>query len=359
MTTTHDVEFRPVLVPSDAHGADAADFRRMTAIRNDVYREISGFDDQRISPEELLPVYRPDEHQRRYLWLVLVGGEVAGRIGLDIPLEEGSRTAYGLIELSRSVWGRGVGTQAHALFETGARAAGRSILQTWVEHPAAAGEQLTPPTGFGHLPRDHAARFLLRHGYTLEQVVRVSAYDMGAPVADLRAHLAEAERAAAGYRVLQWTLPTPEAAVAGYAWMKSRMSTDAPSAGLVSDEEVWDDDRLRAHDARYIDGGRTMLVTAAEHIATGELCAFNELVIGTDGSAASSQEDTLVLASHRGHRLGMLVKAAGLLAWRDVAPRSPRVTTYNAEENRPMLDINEALGFVPRSYEGAWKKVLI
>lgn len=356
MTITNDLEFRPVAVPPDAHGPDAADFRRMTTIRNHVYREISGHDDDRISPAELLPLYRSDEHERRTLWLVLLGGEVVGRLGLDIPLEEGSRTAYGLIELTRSVWGRGIGTQAHALLEAGAREEGRSILQTWVEHPAAEGEQLTPPTGFGHLPRDHSARFLLRHGYTLEQVVRVSAYDMGSPVADLRAHLAHAERAAAGYRVVQWTLPTPEAAVAGYAWMKSRMSTDAPSAGLVSDEEAWDDERLRSHDARYIDGGRTMLVTAAEHIASGELCAFNELVIGTDDSAASSQEDTLVLGTHRGHRLGMLVKAAGLLAWHDIAPRSPRVITYNAEENRPMLDINEALGFVPVSYAGAWQK---
>ena len=144
----------------------------------------------------------------------------------------------------------------------------------------------------------------------------------------------------------------------GFAWAKSRMSTDAPSAGMEFDEQTWDADRLALHDERAIAAGRTLRVVAAQHIASGRLVAFSELAIGPDHTRATYQEDTLVLKEHRGHRLGLLVKCENLVAWREFAPASPRVITYNAEENRPMLDINEAIGFVPLAYEGAWKKVL-
>lgn len=358
MSILTTLELRPVEVPTDLDGAEARDFHRLAAIRNEVRREISGGNDDRMTPGELAPVARSDPHELRLHWLVLVGDEPVGRMGMDLPQQDGSRTAYVFIELRRDAWGQGIGERAHALVERTARAHGRTVMQSWVEHQAAAGDQLSAPTGFGAIPCDHSARFLLRHRYSLEQIVRKSAFTLAGSRAALERHAAAARAASGDYRVVQWETPTPDEYVDGYAWMKSRMSTDAPSADLVVDEETWDAARVRTWDAEILDGGRRMLVTAAQHIATGELCAFNELVLGVDPDVASQQYDTLVLSTHRGHRLGMLVKAEGLLAWPRIAPASTRVVTYNAEENRPMLDINEAIGFVPVSYEGVWKRVL-
>jgi GNAT superfamily N-acetyltransferase len=358
MTTLTDIEFRPLVVPDSIDSPDAADFVEMVRVRNLIYREISGHDDESIAPDELLPHYQPTRYQQRHAWIVVDDGAVIGRIGVDIPNEEGSKVAFWLIELLRETWGRGIGSAAYELVERVARENSRTVLQSWAEHPAADGPRLSPPTGFGDIPEDHIARFFVRHGYTLEQVERASAFDLTGSFAEVERLLDEARASAAGYRVVQWFAPTPPEFADGYAWMKSRMSTDAPAAALEFDEESWDAARIAAHDAKYTGSGRTLQVTAAQHIATGELCAFNELVVGKDRTEASHQEDTLVLKEHRGHKLGTLVKCAGLVSWREVAPQSPRIITYNAEENRPMLDINEAIGFAPIAYTGAWKKVL-
>ena len=354
-----EVEFRLIPIPASIQDGDAGDFIAMVAVRNETFRLISGHDDHALSAAELLPHFQPTALATRFLWLVLEGGRSVGRVGLDLPHEGAEKMALTFIELHPDVWGRGIGTRALALVEQTAKQDGRSVLQCYAEHPQEPGPRLEAPTGFGSIPaQGHAARFLQARGFSLEQVERGSVLDLATGTEQVEPLLAQARAASSDYRIVSWFAPTPPEYVEGYALLESRMSTDAPAADLEVDEEIWDAERVARNDALYTEAGRTLHVVAAQHLATRQLCAFNELAIGIDRTEASHQEDTLVLREHRGHRLGLLVKCENLLRWREIAPDSPRVLTYNAEENRPMLSINEVIGFVPQSYEGAWKKPL-
>ena len=55
----------------------------------------------------------------------------------------------------------------------------------------------------------------------------------------------------------------------------------------------------------------------------------------------------MVVAAHRGHRLGWWLKATNLLGALEVYRDLTEVMTYNAETNPWMLAINEAMGYRP------------
>lgn len=346
-------------LPESADAPDAADLVALVELNNAICLNDSGVADLARTPEEMLVDLRSDEDWAGRVFLARDGGTIIGAAVFGRAVAEPTSADLDLMVLPEH-WGLGVEDALLARAEEETRALGRSVLQTWSLHRArAADETISPATGWGVVERTPLAALLLGNGFVLEQVERNSAFDLRGSFAGVHEALA-ASIAAAGddYRLVEWTLPTPAEQIEGYAWALSRMSTDAPSGGLEVDEEVWDAARVQRRDARITESGKKMSVAAVEHVPTGRLAAFNELSIGPDPEEATHQFNTLVLKEHRGHRLGMLVKCANLVRWRDVAPRSPRVTTFNAEENRPMLDINEAIGFVPVSYAGVWQKRL-
>ena len=105
------------------------------------------------------------------------------------------------------------------------------------------------------------------------------------------------------------------------------MSTDEPSGGLETIVDKWDADRVRQHDERQNGSGRTLFMSVIEHVPTGSLVGYSELgrLVGDDQPAV--QEDTLVVRAHRGHRLGMLLKAANTQFMIDHAPDTPVITS--------------------------------
>jgi hypothetical protein len=52
-----------------------------------------------------------------------------------------------------------------------------------------------------------------------------------------------------------------------------------------------------------------------------------------------------VVRDHRGHRLGLLLKAGMLLWLAETEPQLESVDTWNAESNDHMIAVNEQLGY--------------
>ena len=350
----------PLHVPDSLDAADAADFHALVALNNAICVSDAGIDDFARSADEMLPHWRATTDFVNRTLLAREGEEIVGAVTVSHATAEPTSAEIDLMVMPEH-WGRGVEQALLSAAEDEVRALGRKVVQAWTMHRADPGaDPLTPKTGWGRVSRTPYAQLLLDAGFSIEQVERNSAFDLQGDLAPVERMLADAVAVAGSdYRVVAWTVPTPPELRDGYAWALSRMSTDAPSGDLEIDEETWDAERIARRDERFVEGGQTVSVAAVEHVASGTLAAFNELVIGSDPEGVTHQYCTLVLKEHRGHRLGQIVKCANILRWREIAPQSPRITTFNAEENRPMLDINEAMGFAPASYAAAWQKKLV
>lgn len=358
-TGTPALSITALTVPEALDAPDAADFHTFVGLNNAICLSDTGLHDLGTTAEEMLPHWRATTDYVQRTLLAREDGEIVGAVTVTHATAEPTSAEIDLMVMPAN-WGRGIERALLSAAEKEVRALGRKVIQTWSLHRPDPGDApLVPKTGWGRVSRTPLAQLLVDDGFTLEQVERNSAFDLQGDPAPIERMLADALAiAGAEYRLVEWTVPTPPELRSGYAWALSRMSTDAPSGDLEVDEEIWDADRIARRDARFVEGGQTVSVAAVEHVPTGTLAAFNELVTGTDPEGVTHQYCTLVLKEHRGHRLGQIVKCANMLRWRGIAPGSPRITTFNAEENRPMLDINEAMGFVPASYAGAWQKKL-
>ncbi len=163
---------------------------------------------------------------------------------------------------------------------------------------------------------------------------------------------AEAERAAAGYRLEAWVGPTPPE-LRGALAKATEALNDAPLGTLDYDDERWDAARVAARDAAVAGAGlrmHTVLALAADGTAAG----LTDVAVAEDGAYAW-QWGTAVAAGHRGHRLGMLLKATMVERLRALEPALEVVSTWNADSNAHMVAVNEALGYLPVGRGSEWQ----
>ena len=90
---------------------------------------------------------------------------------------------------------------------------------------------------------------------------------------------------------------------------------------------------------------RTVYRMVARHRSTGELVGHTLVGVSVQHPWHAWQLDTSIVGRHRGHRLGLLVKAEMLCWLGEVEPQLHRLDTGNAASNAHMIGINETLGY--------------
>lgn len=155
-----------------------------------------------------------------------------------------------------------------------------------------------------------------------------------------------ADAAPPGYRLTSWTGTVPDDLADAFAEAKSAMN-DMPMGDMDYGSVAWDGDRVRAMAKVIADRGDTLLTTAAVH-EDGTMAGYTEILLPQGSGPRAQQYDTAVVPAHRGHGLGLWVKAAMVRHLRAEHPGVVEIETDNADDNVHMLAVNHRLGF--RSY---------
>nr|WP_237447684.1 GNAT family N-acetyltransferase [Nocardioides flavescens] len=277
----------------------------------------------------------PDPGERQLLLEASADGRLLGVAELWVPLLDNTDKAWFELHVDPLARRAGVGTALVRRVEELARAEGRTLLLAETHLPADERED------HGH------ARFARACGYERASVEVVRHLDLPVPDERLQDWVDEAGAERRGYRVETHADGVPDSLVASLCVLLGQLSVDAPSGAVDFEEEVMTPERLTAAVASATAMGRTRLETVAIS-PDGEVVAQNTLLVPSRlDSTEVVQWGTFVHRAHRGRRLGLAVKAAGLRAAQRATPGARVVVTQNAEDNAFMVAINEQLGFRP------------
>jgi GNAT superfamily N-acetyltransferase len=288
---------------------------------------------QRRFLAELRNPWPGDDHR---LVLAHLDGVPAGYLTMHLPMLDNLDNADVEITVHPAHRRHGVGRTLYEYAVSVIRELGRKRISGMAVAALPGGVSRDPAGG------EFAAALGAKNA--LEEVRRrldVTAVDEAA----LDTQLAAAWERAAGYSLVQWRGPCPEEYVDDVAYLDGRLLADAPMGELEWEPEKVNAEKVRAIEEVCEARGRRRYHSGVRHDASGRLVAWSFLDFPGNVDWHAFQQITLVEPSHRGRRLGTIVKIENLRHARTHEPAVRVIDTWNAAVNDHMISINEAMGF--------------
>ena len=149
---------------------------------------------------------------------------------------------------------------------------------------------------------------------------------------------------ATGYRLARWLGSVPDELLASYAAARNAIN-DAPKGDMAFRMHEYAPGRVRDEEARARTRRCQLRVVAAIRDQSQEVAGLTYLEGYQSRPELAVQQDTAVLPAHRGHGLGLWMKAQNLRWLVADHPGVQRVRTSVAADNEHMLRVNRQLGF--------------
>jgi GNAT superfamily N-acetyltransferase len=187
--------------------------------------------------------------------------------------------------------------------------------------------------------------FAQRHGFQrASQEIYRRQVTSELPTGFAEAAYAEAAPYASDYELVHIEGRAPDDLMPTIAELTAAIN-DAPLDDLDVEDEAFPVERLRDYERATIESGYRMRRIIARHRRTGEPAGHTVVVVDTERPQLAHQHDTAVVRAHRGHRLGLLLKAEMLRWIVETEPQVTSIDTWNAESNDHMIAVNERLRY--------------
>ncbi len=207
--------------------------------------------------------------------------------------------------------------------------------------------------GIDHWEDEGIARFAAALGFEPKSwsvAMRQSLREL--PVGLLDEAHAEAAPFVGDYELVRLQGRIPDELIEELAVVAATIS-DAPKDELELDDDVYVPERIRAYERAHQASRLRAMRVLARHRPSGALAGHTVVVVDDESPAYAEQEDTAVARGHRGHRLGLLLKAEMCRWLLEAEPEVQHIDTWNAESNTHMRAVNRRLGYqvIGRSVE--------